>query len=118
VLEDAEHHEAERDSDEAIAGDRQRRHRPPALEDDLVERQADLVAAVRHARAAEVHPRRQRRAGGENRPEPTQRLDVREDVHQGEDPHRAASGRAGEPKDPFLRAGPYRRERHHEARDD
>ena len=109
ALEDAKDEQAEGDADQAIPRHRELGHRSPALENELVEGEPDLVAAVRYAWTAEVHPCRHRCARGKDRPEPTQALHIRQDVHQREEAQEAAHGGPGEPENPLLCTRPYRR---------
>src|SRR5215472_12595335 len=90
ALQDAEDQEAERNADDTVPCHRELGHRAPPLQENLVEGQPDLISAVRDAWAPEVHPRRHRRARGEDCPESSESLHVGQDVHQREDAHDAA----------------------------
>jgi hypothetical protein len=69
MLDDVEHHEAEEDADQAIADHRGAEGRAKVLEDHLVQRESDLIAAVGEAGRGEVHPGGHGGASAEDQPE-------------------------------------------------
>src|SRR5262245_66488915 len=117
MLDDAEHQEAEEDADQAIPDHGSAEGRAKAREVSLVEREADLLAAVGDAGRAEVHPGGDGGASAEDQPEAPDGLDVGKQVDQSDQTHKAPDRGAAEAEEALLVTRPDGRQRHDEATD-
>src|SRR5262245_13571597 len=102
MLDDAEHHEAEEDADQAIPDHGGAEGRAKALEDSLVEREADLIAAVGDAGRAEVHPGSCGGTGAKDQPEAPDGLDIGKQVDQSDQTHHTPHSGATEAEKALL----------------
>src|SRR5262249_14014464 len=122
ILDHGEYDEAEEYADHAIAqiGGAHRLVETVAetLEDGFVKGEADLIAAVRDARRAEVRPCGDGGAGAEDQPKAANPLHIGKQIHQRNQSHQTADGGAAEAENSFLIARADRRERHDETGDD